>query len=49
MISFIQKEALVSSINTFKFNIVVADGKGRDLAQLFSDAKDAEGKMIKAK
>ena len=36
-------------INTFKFNIVVADEEDQDLAQLFSDAKDAEGKMIKAK
>ena len=49
VILFIQKEALASSINTSKFNIIVADGEGRDLAQLFSDAEDTEGKMIKAK
>jgi len=49
VISFIQKEALASSINTFKFNTVVVDGKGRDLTQLFSDAEDIESKTIKAK
>ncbi|CAG8561943.1 16387_t:CDS:2 [Funneliformis mosseae] len=32
-----------------KFNIIVADREGWDLAQLFSDAEDAESKMIKAK
>ncbi|CAG8831634.1 17505_t:CDS:1, partial [Racocetra persica] len=49
VISFIQKEAFASSFNTSKFNIVIADGEGRDLAQLFSDAEFAEGKTIKAK
>ena len=49
VILFIQKETLASSINTSKFNIVVADEEGRDLAQLFFDAEDAEDKMIKAK
>jgi hypothetical protein len=47
VISFIQKEALASSINAS--NIVVANGEGRSLAQLFSDAEDAEDKTIKAK
>ncbi|CAG8461533.1 23798_t:CDS:2, partial [Racocetra persica] len=49
VISFIQKEAFASSINTSKFNIVIADGEGQDLAQLYSDVEDTEGKMIKAK
>src|SRR3954447_9387086 len=44
VISFIQKEALSSSINAS--NIVVANGEGRSLAQLFSDAEDAEDKTI---
>ncbi|GBC27636.2 hypothetical protein GLOIN_2v1487451 [Rhizophagus irregularis DAOM 181602=DAOM 197198] len=46
LLSEIQKEALASSVNTSKFNNVVADGEGR---QLISDAEDAEGKTIKAK
>ena len=52
MISFIQKRALTSSINILEsreIETVSADGEGRDLAQLFSDAKVAEGRTLEAK
>jgi hypothetical protein len=37
------------SIKIPESNIVVADGKCQDLAQLFPDAEDAEGKTLKTK
>ncbi|CAB5203836.1 unnamed protein product [Rhizophagus irregularis] len=52
VISFIQKRALTSSINILEsreIETVSADGEGRDLAQLFSDAKVAEGRTLEAK
>jgi hypothetical protein len=50
VISFIQKRALTSSINILESReIETVPGEGRDLAQLFSDAKVAEGRTLEAK
>ncbi|CAB5316722.1 unnamed protein product [Rhizophagus irregularis] len=50
VISFIQKRALTSSINILESQeIETIPGEGRDLAQLFSDAKVAEGRTLEAK
>jgi hypothetical protein len=50
VISFIQKRALTSSINILESReIETVPGEGRDLAQLFSDAKAAEGRTLEAK
>ncbi|CAB5361218.1 unnamed protein product [Rhizophagus irregularis] len=50
VISFIQKRALTSSINILESReIETVPGEGQDLAQLFSDAKVAEGRTLEAK
>ncbi|RGB22207.1 hypothetical protein C1646_822634 [Rhizophagus diaphanus] len=50
VISFIQKRALTSSIDILESReIETVPGEGRDLAQLFSDAKVAEGRTLEAK
>src|SRR5581483_7087597 len=50
VISFIQKKAFTSSINILESRkIETVPGEGRDLAQLFFNAKVAKGRTLEAK